>query len=89
MASVVWNRLCSGVYDSEDGRFTMYRIEGVYPPAWNVEWAVGHVAAMVDADPEHVTFSDYADCIVDGAISMRVAREIAQDEISRMGEERS
>ena len=33
----VWVRQCSGVYDSRCGRFTMFRIEGVYPAAWNVD----------------------------------------------------
>jgi hypothetical protein len=30
-------RVAAGDYETKDGRFRMWRIPDVYPPAWNVE----------------------------------------------------
>jgi hypothetical protein len=32
-----WKRSCPGDYFSEDGKYYLWQIPGVYPPAWNVE----------------------------------------------------
>lgn len=88
MAAPVWNRVGPGVYDSQDGRFTMYRIEGVQPPAWNVDWHTDEMCRMVDADPEHRTGADYGS-IVDGAASMRDAVAIAAQEIAAIDGEQT
>lgn len=64
--SVTWKCVSPGVYDSADGRYEMYRIEGVSPPAWNVDYSPTYAAECIDADPEHLTTGDF-DTIVDGA----------------------
>lgn len=69
---VSWKRVSAGIYDSDDGRFNLYRIEGVNPPAWNVEWSVEEVERRIEADPEHVGYGSF-DLIVDGAASKRDA----------------
>jgi hypothetical protein len=74
-----WVKQCPGVYDSEDGRFEMYRIEGVYPPAWNVDWNPSEVERQIDRDPENVTYGSF-DTIVDGARTMADAIAIFEDE---------
>jgi hypothetical protein len=77
-----FKRVSPGVYDSEDGRFEMYRIEGVNPPAWNVEYSADWVEAQVAADPEHVTWGSF-DMVVDGAASMRDAVAIFAEMFER------
>lgn len=63
-----FHRVASGEYQTADGRYRMYRIPGVNPPAWNVE-------DVSDPYSERV--------IVDGAASMRDAVSIFNDETSR------
>lgn len=87
MSAVAWKRQCPGVYDSEDGRFTMYRIEGVYPAAWNVDWQTDEVERRIDANPENFSYRDF-DTIVDGAASMKDAR-ICFEQAMAAGEVRS
>lgn len=60
-----------GVYDTEDGRLTLYRLEGVSPPAWNVEWTVDYENALNQATamPAHAV-------LVDGAASKKDALEL-------------
>jgi hypothetical protein len=36
-ARVEFKRVASGDYETEDGRFRLYRLVGVNPPAWNIE----------------------------------------------------
>lgn len=68
--STTFTRIAPGVYDSADGRWTMYRIEGVNPPAWNVEATVG---AEEESGP----------CmVVDGAATMRDAVAIFAAEMA-------
>jgi len=32
-----WKRIAAGHYESPDGRYLLWQIPDVYPPAWNVE----------------------------------------------------
>ena len=32
-----FKRIAAGDYETPDGRFRMWRVPDVYPPAWNVE----------------------------------------------------
>jgi hypothetical protein len=75
-----FKRVGPGVYDSEDGRITMYRIEGVRPPAWNVEWTTDYTYEVTGTGLT-TGFGDsiYAN-IVDGAASMKDAREMFERE---------
>jgi 2'-5' RNA ligase len=67
-------RVGSGVYDSTDGRVTMYRIEGVYPPAWNVEWTIPYQNAVLDALAGGYQPGDAVSTnLVDGAATMKDA----------------
>jgi ribosomal protein S18 acetylase RimI-like enzyme len=63
-----------GVYESEDGRITMYRIEGVRPYAWNIEWTIPYENAVIDSGfvDTHTVYAN----IVDGAASKKDALEI-------------
>lgn len=75
---LVFNRLAPGVYDTPDGRMTLYRIEGCTPPAWNVEWTVEYqnwLGEHVPGDYSIVTTN-----IVDGAATKRDAVALAQHE---------
>lgn len=60
-----------GVYDSEDGRITMYRIPGLKPPAWNVEWTTDYSYKM--SNSEHAESEALWSNLVDGAGSMKMA----------------
>jgi hypothetical protein len=68
-----------GVYESPDGRLTMYRIEGLRPPAWNVERHTDYLNDLVDADPENRTTDKYSGVLVDGAASKKDAEGLLRD----------
>ena len=59
---MIWKRIAAGDYETQDGRYRMYRIPGVTPPAWNVEDV---------SDPAEERM------VVDGAASKRDAEAIA------------
>jgi hypothetical protein len=70
-----------GVYDSLDGRVTMYRVPGVDPPAWNVEWQTQYTWMLSDVE---ITSSDTL--LVDGAATKRDALALFADEWPRLRE---
>jgi hypothetical protein len=70
------HRVGPGVYDSDDGRVTLYRIEGVNPPAWNVEWTVDYQNYLVDHDLDVSRTAVALALIVDGAGTKKTALQI-------------
>jgi hypothetical protein len=66
-----FKQIGSGVYDSADGRVTMYRVEGVRPAAWNVEWTTDYSYEATGVD--HVDHSLLWSNLVDGAGSKKDA----------------
>ena len=63
-----WKRIAAGDYESSDGRFVLYRLPGVYPPAWNVEDR---------SDPDRDVL------LVDGAASKRDAAALAEEAMAQ------
>ena len=63
-------RIASGDYETTDGRFRIYRIPDLNPPAWNVE----------RIDPDWHDVSD--PMIVDGAATKRDAVALLRQETS-------
>lgn len=55
MTTPRFHRVAAGEYETADGRFRLYRLIGVYPPAWNVE----------DVSPNAIGESELV--LVDGA----------------------
>jgi hypothetical protein len=74
-----FKRCSPGVYDSEDGRFEMYRIEGVNPPAWNIDFSTEWVWEHPDVFIEF----DQGQTVVDGAATKRDAMAIFTDMFER------
>lgn len=62
-----------GVYETGDGRITMYRIEGTRPPAWNVEWTTGYAWDVQGTPSISGMSSPLYSNIVDGAASKKDA----------------
>ena len=60
-----FRRIAEGDYETADGRFRLYRLRGVNPPAWNVEDVSGDDEVM----------------IVDGAATKRDAVAMFADHI--------
>lgn len=77
--TLVWRRLCAGVYETLDGRVTLYRLEDVNPPAWNVEWTIDYGNAIADAVGGLAHTDPLLACIVDGAATFRDAKLLAAD----------
>ena len=73
-------RVAPGIYDSDDGRITMYRLEGVHPPAWNVEWTTDYSYEMQLGD---YLADDLHSNIVDGARSMGDAKRFYEEDVAR------
>lgn len=67
-----------GYYETPDGRFTMYRLEGVHPPAWNVEEVT--FDAITDTQPG----DGYDGLVVDGARTMADAKALFRTWIERV-----
>lgn len=68
-----------GVYDSDDGRVTLYRIEGCRPTAWNVEWTTEYQNWLAANDPDYSYGSIALSLIVDGAATKRDALALYAD----------
>lgn len=71
-------RIAPGVYDSVDGRLTMYRIEGLNPPGWNIELHTDYVWRM--SGHENANLHEIWITVVDGAVSMHDALAIMRQE---------
>lgn len=74
-----FRRVGPGVYDSADGRVTLYRIEGCTPAAWNAEWTIDYQNRLRDLDPDATLGSVAYGNIVDGAATFRDAKALAAD----------
>lgn len=74
-----FRRVGPGVYDSADGRATLYRIEGCTPAAWNVEWTIAYENRLREIDPDYTYGSIALTNIVDGAATFRDAKALAAD----------
>lgn len=66
-----------GDYVTEDGRLTLYRLEGVSPPAWNVEWSGDYQYLVGDTQPLD---SPIHSVIVDGAATKKDALALFADQ---------
>lgn len=77
--ALVWKRVASGLYESEDGRVVLQQVPGVYPPAWNVEWTIDYGNALAAIDPDYSLDALALTLIVDGARSFRDAKLLAAD----------
>lgn len=77
--ALVFHRAGHGVYDSADGRVTLYRIEGCSPAAWNVEWTIEYGGWLRDHDPDYTHGSIALSNIVDGAGTKRDALALAAE----------
>lgn len=79
--------LSPGVYDSADGRVTLYRLLCSGPPGWNVEWTIDYQNRLVDLACSSTAsmgacsnvFALALTLIVDGAASFRDAKALAAD----------
>lgn len=60
-----FTRVASGDYETADGRYRLYRLAGVHPPAWNLE--------RVPTDDEYAAGEDIDLIVVDGAATKRDA----------------
>ena len=70
-----FKRVGPGVYDSECGRFTLYRIEGLSPAAWNIEWHTDYLNKHQWRETALDRMGVMHDTMVDGAATKRDALE--------------
>ncbi len=82
MTAPAFKRIAAGVYDSDDGRFNLYRIEGVNPPAWNVD-----IDASYAYDHAYDWTLEHGQGIVDGAATKRDALALFAAEYDRIAAE--
>lgn len=71
--NVKLQRVASGDYETADGRFRVWQLPGVYPPAWNVE--------DTTFDPNTATARADA-LVVDGAATKRDAVGLLEEHIA-------
>lgn len=62
-----FRRLAEGDYETADGRFRLYRLRDVRPPAWNIE------ELTFDAILDSELGAGYDGLVVDGAATKRDA----------------
>lgn len=68
MTTPRFHRVASGDYETADGRYRLYRLVDVNPPAWNVEDVVLDDTTLAHHEPDGL--------LVDGAASKRDALAI-------------